>query len=268
MTVSVTDQKGQVVAGLPKDQFTVLDKKTPLQITSFSNEDQPTSIAILLDMSGSMATSLPYTAAWISRFIQGAGHSNEYLILGFDVQGRVLCNWGCSQRELVAALDSIAKTKAWGQTALYGSCAFALREVTSRKLFKRAIVLLSDGQDSMSKISYGELRRQLQQSDVMIYCVGLLFGGDVGSALGMEGQGILDDLALRSGGQAFYPKTRNEFDSIADHIAFELQHQYILGFKIDVTQNQHHEFKVKITSSKNSAQKHLTVRHRTTINVS
>ena len=70
---------------------------------------------------------------------------------------------------------------------------------------KRALLLISDGQDNNSRYTFGELRRLLKESDVVLYGIGILGGNDAGSALGMEGQSILDELANVSGGKASFP---------------------------------------------------------------
>jgi VWFA-related protein len=268
LTVSVTNQHGQIVPGLEKERFTVSEKKTNYQITSFSNNDQPTSITILVDMSGSMKDEFPIMEEWIEHFIRAANHANEYLIVAFDAQPRVLCNWRCGEKELAQVLGSIAKAQPkqnTANTALFDACAFAVAELKARSLSKRAIVLLSDGMDNVSRTSLRELHRSLQLSDAMVYAIGLLGRGAGGTALGMEGQGILDELSSTGGGEAFYANARDQLDRIANHIGFELEHQYILGFKMDATADrQFHIIKVKVTPppAVPPDRLHLTIRHR------
>ena len=91
--------------------------------------------------------------------------------------------------------------------------------------------MISDGQDNSSRFAFGNVRRLLKESDVTLYGVGILSGTDAGSALGMEGQGILDELAGVSGGKAFFPRSAAEMDDIFEQIALELRHQYSIGYK-------------------------------------
>jgi len=93
-----------------------------------------------------------------------------------------------------------------------------------------------------------ELRRVLKESDVVLYAIGILGGSDVGSSLGMEGQGILDELASVSGGKAFYPRSAPEMDDIFEQIALELRHQYSIGYRPPNFKNdgKWHHIKVKV----------------------
>ncbi|MCA1557129.1 MAG: VWA domain-containing protein, partial [Acidobacteria bacterium] len=96
---------------------------------------------------------------------------------------------------------------------------------------KRAIILISDGQDNDSRYTFSEVRKLLKESDVVLYGIGILGGNDPGSAQGMEGQSILDELSSVSGGKAFFPNSGAEMDEIFERIALELRHQYSIGYK-------------------------------------
>ncbi len=100
-----------------------------------------------------------------------------------------------------------------------------------------------------SRYTFSELRRLLKESDVVLYGIGILSGSDAGSQMGMEGQGILDELASVSGGKAFFPRSNAEMDDIFEQIALELRHQYSIGYKpVNFTSNgRWHKIKVKVT---------------------
>jgi Ca-activated chloride channel family protein len=114
---------------------------------------------------------------------------------------------------------------------------------------KRALLLISDGQDNSSRYTFSELRRMLKESDVVVYSIGILSGIDSGSSMGMEGQGILDELSSVSGGKAFFPNTPAEMDEIFERIALELRHQYSIGYRPSNFANdgKWHKIKVKIS---------------------
>src|SRR5207249_11226774 len=90
--------------------------------------------------------------------------------------------------------------------------------------------------------------RRSSDLDVVLYGVGILSGGDAGSSLGMEGQGILDELANVSGGKAFFPRSDVEMDDIFEQIALELRHQYSIGYKPTnfAVDGKWHHIKVKV----------------------
>jgi Ca-activated chloride channel family protein len=111
------------------------------------------------------------------------------------------------------------------------------------------VLLISDGQDNSSRYTFSELRRLLKESDVLIYAIGILDGGDMGSTLGVAGQAILDELASVSGGKAFFPSSGAEMNEIFERIALELRHQYSIGYKPSnfVNDGKWHKLKVKVT---------------------
>jgi len=270
LTVALTNERGQVVPGLEKERFSVSEKNAHYEITSFSNDNQPASVAMILDMSGSVtSTRLPIMASWITRFIAGANRANEYLLIGFDVQPSVLCNWRCSEKELSTALSSFSNAKTKNDTALFDACAFGFDQLKSRTLSKRAMVVLSDGMDNESKISLGRLRQLFQQSEITFYGIDTMAFD--GSAASMLGEDVLDKLAWISGGHAFFPRTRDEFEKIADHLSFELGHQYTLGFTLaPVPGRPFREIKLKLVPpAGNSSQKSekLLLRYRPTVYV-
>ena len=249
LTVTVTDQDLRFVGGIEKNQFSLLEKKSPIEIESFSNDDRPLSVAILLDLSGSQAGKIIHSANWITHFIGSGNSSNEYLILGFDSTSHLLCDWGCGTKDLVAALGASIQAAPKGGTALYDTCDLALRKMERSSNVRRIVVILSDGLDNLSKVTFTQLRRSLKQSDVMVYSVVMINRIDLGSHLGHEGQGVLDELAAVTGGKAFFARSKDEMMDNADHIALELKHQYRLTFKVAGPKDHElHKIKVKVTS--------------------
>ena len=248
LTVTVTDPKGRYVSGLDKEHFSLTDKKREHEITSFANDNGPMSVAILIDKSGSMTGNKPRLMAdWVAHFIGGSNIANEYLIIEFTTETKVLCDWDCGDKNLLAALYSLSVTAPQKQTAFYDACDFALRKIQTRSRTRRALVMMTDGLDNESKISFTQLRRSLKQSDVMIYAVGLLSGSNAGSSLGMEPQGVMDELASITGGKAFFPRSATELTEIAEQISLELKTQYRIGLKLDTPpDHQFHSIKVKV----------------------
>ena len=130
-----------------------------------------------------------------------------------------------------AVLGKLTFVQTKSNTALYDACYLGVERVQRGAHGKRALLLISDGQDNNSRYTFNELRRVLKESDVVLYSVGILGGSDIGSSLGMEGQSILDELSGVSGGKAFYPRSPAEMDDIFEQIALELRHQYSIGYR-------------------------------------
>ncbi|HKO97942.1 MAG TPA: VWA domain-containing protein [Pyrinomonadaceae bacterium] len=229
LTVTVTDTYGRFVSGLNKNAFTVLDEKKPQEITFFSDDDSPVSVGVLFDVSGSMSgEKIKRARDALAKFIQTSHNSDEYFLIGFNSRAQLLLD---KTRDGNSVLDKLTFVQTRNNTALYDACYLGVEKVQRGSHPKRALLLISDGQDNNSRYTFNELRRLLKESDVVLYGVGILSGVDAGSPMGMEGQGILDELASVSGGKAFFPRSAAEMDDIFEQIALELRHQYSIGYK-------------------------------------
>lgn len=247
LTVTVTDTYGRYVSGLGRGAFTVLDEKQPQEITFFSDDDSPVSVGVLFDVSGSMSGDKVKRARdALAKFIQTSHNSDEYFLIGFNSRAQLLLD---KTRDGDAVLDKLMFVQTKHNTALYDACYLGVEKVQRGTHPKRALLLISDGQDNNSRYTFNELKRLLKESDVVLYGIGILGGGDAGSALGMEGQSILDELANVSGGKAFFPRSGPEMDDIFEQIALELRHQYSIGYKpANFTDNgKWRKVKVKVT---------------------
>jgi len=247
LTVTVTDTYGRYVSGLTKNAFTLLDQKIPQEITFFSDEDSPVSVGVIFDVSGSMSGEKVRKAREaLSKFIQTSHNSDEYFLIGFNSRAQLLLD---KTRDGNAVLNKLMFVETRNNTALYDACYLGVEKVQRGAHPKRALLLISDGQDNNSRYTFNELRRLLKESDVVLYGIGILSGSDANSMLGMEGQGILDELANVSGGKAFFPRSAVEMDDIFEQIALELRHQYSIGYKPNnfVNDGKWHKIKVKVT---------------------
>jgi Ca-activated chloride channel family protein len=245
-TVTVTDTYGRYVSGLGKNAFTVMDDKKPQEITFFSDDDSPVSVGVIFDVSGSMSgDKIRRARDALSKFIQTSHDSDEYFLIAFNSRAQLLLD---KTRDGNAVLDKLTFVQTKNNTALYDACYLGVEKVQRGAHPKRALLLISDGQDNNSRYTFNELRRLLKESDVTLYGIGILSGGDAGSTLGMEGQGILDELAGVSGGKAFFPRSAAEMDDIFEQIALELRHQYSIGYKPTDFANdgRWHRIKVKV----------------------
>jgi len=243
--VTVTDIYGRFVSGLSKNAFSVFDEKSQQDITFFSDEDAPVSVGILFDVSGSMSGDKVRRARdALAHFIQTSHDRDEYFLIGFNSRAQLLMD---RTRDGNAVLDKLTFVQTKNNTALYDACYLGVERVQRGTHPKRALLLISDGQDNNSRYTFNELRRVLKESDVVLYAIGILGGSDVGSALGMEGQGIMDELAGVSGGKAFYPHSGAEMDDIFEQIALELRHQYSIGYRATTFDGKWHKIKVKVS---------------------
>jgi Ca-activated chloride channel family protein len=205
LTVTVTDTYGRYVSGLSKSAFAVYDNKQQQEITFFSDDDSPVSVGVIFDVSGSMSGDKVKRARdALSKFIQTSHDADEYFLIAFNSRAQLLLD---RTRDGDSILNKLTFVETKSQTALYDACYLGVEKVQRGAHPKRALLLISDGQDNDSRYTFNELRKLLKESDVTLYAIGILSGSDAGSALGMEGQGVLDELSGVSGGMAFFPRS-------------------------------------------------------------
>ncbi len=230
-TITVTDIYGRFVSGLGKNAFSIFDDKSQQDITFFSDEDSP------------VCDKVRRARDALAHFVQTSHDRDEYFLIGFNSRAQLLMD---RTRDGNAVLDKLTFVQTKNNTALYDACYLGVERVQRGTHPKRALLLISDGQDNNSRYTFNELRRVLKESDVVLYAVGILGGSDAGSSLGMEGQGIMDELAGVSGGKAFYPRSAAEMDDIFEQIALELRHQYSVGYRPPSFDSKWHRIKVKV----------------------
>jgi Ca-activated chloride channel homolog len=245
VNVTLTDSYGRYVTGLSKEAFSIFDNKEEQQITHFSDDDAPVSMGVVFDVSGSMGKEkLSRAREALRHFIDTSHGKDEYFLIGFNSRAQLLMD---RTRDSDAMLSRLTFVEAKGNTALYDACYLGIERVTRGTHQKRALLVISDGQDNSSRYTFGELRRLLKETDVLIYAVGIIERGSPGS-LDMGGQALLDELASVSGGRAFFPETGAEMNEIFERIAIELRHQYSIGYRPSNFANdgKWHRIKVKV----------------------
>ena len=260
LTLTVTDLYGRYVSGLTKDAFTIIDENEEQEITFFSDADAPVSIGILFDVSGSMSgEKIAKARNALERFINTSHPRDEYFLIAFNSRAQLLMD---RTRDGEAVLQKLTLVEPRKNTALYDACYLGVERVTRGTYPKKALLIISDGQDNSSRYNFKEVRRLMKESDVVIYSVGIMDGRDSGSTEGMQGQAFLDELSSVTGGKSFYPQTNVELDEIFERIALELRHQYSIGYtpKDFQPDGKWHRVKVKVKPPRGLPR--LTVRGR------
>ncbi len=228
LTLTVTDSGGRFVSGLKKNAFTIKDNNVEQDIQYFSDTDAPVSVGILFDVSDSMSgDKIQKARQALSRFIATSHPSDEYFLIAFNSRAQLLLD---RSRNGEAVLDKLSMVKPDKNTALYDAVYLGIERVTRGSHQKRALLIISDGQDNASRYNFGEVRRLMKESDVVAYSIGIMGYDDSSSQLGMQGQIFLDEISSVTGGKAFYPRTDIEMDDVFERIALELRHQYSIGY--------------------------------------
>jgi Ca-activated chloride channel family protein len=172
VTATVTGRDGRFVSGLQREDFTIYDDDKPQEITHFSNERVPVSLGILLDTSGSMTSDKMAAArAAISRFVvELLGPEDEFFFVEFSDSVRITQSWTTDRRAIIRAAS---QANAGGGTALYDAIARSLPMAAAGTHQKKAILAISDGNDSSSSVTIAELRQAIRESDVLVYSLGV-----------------------------------------------------------------------------------------------
>ncbi len=172
VTATVSDQNGYFVSGLSKDDFIVYEDGQRQEITNFSNERVPVSLGILLDTSGSMTPDKMSAArSAIDRFIYDLlGKDDELFFMQFASVPDLLQGWTYDRRAISRA---VGETTAAGGTAMYDAIARALPIAADGRNQKKALLVISDGNDTNSRTTVGQLRNLIRESEVMVYALGV-----------------------------------------------------------------------------------------------
>jgi Ca-activated chloride channel family protein len=218
------------------------------------------SVGIIFDVSGSMSgEKIAKARNALSKFIGTSHPSDEYFLIAFNNRAQLLLD---RTRDGDAVLQKLTLVNPKQNTALYDAVYLGTERVTRGTHQKKALLIISDGQDNASRYNFGEVRRLMKESDVVTYAVGIIGGSDSASPLGMQGQSFLDELTSVTGGKSFYPASDIEMDEIFERIALELRHQYSIGYTPTNFQPDGKWRKVKVKVKPPRGLPRLTVRGR------
>lgn len=172
VTATVTDGEGRFVSGLGKDDFIVYEDGQPQTITHFSNERVPVSLGIALDASGSMTSDKMSAArAAIDRFVYDLlGSDDDLFFMQFANRPQLVQEWTTDRRAISRAVTRVLPA---GGTALYDAIADGVPLANIGRHPKKALLAISDGNDTSSRISVGELRSVIRESEVLVYALGV-----------------------------------------------------------------------------------------------
>jgi Ca-activated chloride channel family protein len=226
MNITVTDPQGRFVTGLEEDHFEIYDDKVRQKIEFFSDEDSPVSVGVIFDISGSMKGRIQRATFALRRFLETCHEQDEYFLVGFNTQARLITDFTGNPERISGEL-ALAETK--GSTALYDAAYIGVEKVRQGRHSRRALIIISDGQDNSSRYTFRELRQLVRETDVQIYCIGITnaFGN---MSLDLQGQSILDELSRLTGGRAFFPTNNLELQEVITKVGLELRHQYSIGY--------------------------------------
>jgi len=215
------------------------------EIVDFYREERPVTLAVISDSSGSMQAAMKTVHAAASRFLDALGPEDKALVIDFDDKVYLLQDVTTNRDDLRLALTS---TSALGGTALYDALYASYRKLKGID-GRKAIILLSDGDDTSSKFSFRRVLDEAKINDYIIYTIGL---GT--SFLDVDLRRILKSLAEETGGRAYFPDKVDELEGVYQEIAAELKSQYYITYEPSATTWDGRWRKIRLTVPKKNVE--------------
>lgn len=248
---TVSDRKGRFVNDLTKDDFEVFEAKKPQSIVQFTAEsDLPLRLAILIDTSNSIRERFRFQQEAATDFINTVvrPRQDKAIIVSFDTAAELVTDLTDDTEKLTAGIRSL---RPGGGTALYDAIFFACRDKLMqdqpREKFRRAMVILSDGEDNQSRWTREQALEMAHKADVVIYSISTNI-----SRIPTDGDKVLKYFAEQTGGLAFFPFKATDLAQSFENIENELRHQYNVLYRPEPlkTDGLYHPVDVRVKNRK------------------
>lgn len=230
MLATVKNMQGQMVGGLKKEDFIVLDNGVEQEVTLFErNTAQPLSVAMLVDRSRSTQREKNYELEAVQRFFKAlfreGNPKDSTALYSFNYEVALMSEYTRNMGKLSSALGRL---RSEGATALYDAIYLAAED-QERREGRRVVVVVSDGGDTISKIRFEKALEALHKVNAVMYAVLIVpVAGDAGRNL--RGENALTTLTQWTGGQIFFPALGASLDDAFDTILRDLRTQYLIGY--------------------------------------
>jgi Ca-activated chloride channel homolog len=230
MLFTVTDRKGRFVTDLAREDFEVVEGKKPQTIQEFTAEsDLPLRLGILIDTSNSVRDRFRFEQDAAAEFLRTVMRArlDKAILVRFDTRAELVTDLVDDPHQLEAGIRGL---RPGGGTALYDAIFYACRDKLAldqpRTKFRRAIVIVSDGDDNQSDYTRDQALEMAQKADVVIYAISTNSSGAA-----TDGDKVLKYLTSETGGRAFFPFQVEDMAQSFENIANELRHQYNLLYR-------------------------------------
>jgi Ca-activated chloride channel homolog len=227
---TVTDRHGRYIKDLKSDDFKIIDDQKLVELRSFRSEtDLPLQVGLLVDASNSVRDRFKFEQDAAIEFLNSIirPHYDEAFVVGFDATPEVTQDFTDSTENLSSGVRML---RAGGGTAMYDALYFACRDKLLKQPqtgpVRRAIILLSDGEDNLSHVTREEAIEMAQRADVIVYTISTNISGMKGN-----GDKVLERIAEATGGRSFFPFQMREMSDAFLSIQEELRSQYAIGYK-------------------------------------
>ncbi len=249
---TVSDKRGRFVTDLSRDDFEVLERRNEQKILEFSSlSDLPLRLAILIDTSNSVRDRFKFQQEAAIEFINSVMRPevDKAIVVSFDTGVNLVADLTGDPEALSEAIRSL---RPGGGTALYDAIFYACRDKLMqdkpRHKFRRALVILSDGEDNLSRYSRDQALEMAHRADAVLYTISTNI-----SRVQTDGDRVLKYFAEETGGLVFFPFKVEDLTQSFENIANELRHQYNILYRPEplVTDGRYHPVQIRVKNHKN-----------------
>lgn len=241
--VAVIDNKGHFIPNIPRGNFRVLEDNVPQPIKSFAMGEAPMTVAMVIEFSN--AFQRYWGETWYQTLMASYGFietlkKDDYVaVVAYDLRPEILCDFTTDRMKVQEAMQRL-RIAAFSESNMYDALTDTADRMSSIE-GRKAIVLISTGIDTFSKLTFDKTRKMLQESGVPIYAIGLMQAlrerMDAYGAMGpiarldfLQADNTLRTFTKETGGMAFFPRFYGEFPGIFGAIHQALRNQYVIGY--------------------------------------
>jgi len=243
LPISVSDKSGKLITDLQQKAFKVFENGVEQPIKLFKREDVPVSLGIIIDNSGSMREKRQKVETASLDLVKASNPQDEVFIVNFNDDAFLDVEFTSDIKKME---EGVARIDSRGGTAMRDAINKSIDYLIEKgKRQKKVLLVITDGNDNASRISLEKLVTRAQQSEVLLYAIGLLNEEEHREA--KIAKRALDSLSRESGGLAFYPKSVAEVDELTLQVAHELRNQYTIAYSPTVQQMDGSFRQIKVT---------------------
>jgi VWFA-related protein len=230
LPTTVMDKNGHLVTNLPREAFTVVENGVQQEIKQFKREDVPVSMGLIIDNSGSMRDKRAKVEAAALALVKASNPDDEVFIVNFNDEAFLDNPHGKDFTSDIKEMeDALTRIDSRGGTAMRDAIRMSIDHVKEKAhKDKKVLVVVTDGNDNSSVVGLEDLVKAAQQSEVLIYAVGLLTDEERREA--KRAQRALEALAEATGGETFFPRDVSEVERIATQVAHDIRNQYTIAY--------------------------------------
>jgi Ca-activated chloride channel family protein len=227
---TVVDKSGHLITNLTQDAFTVYENGVQQPIRVFRREDVPVSLGLIIDNSGSMRDKRAKVEAAALALVKDSNPEDEVFIVNFNDEAFLDNPHGKSFTSNIKEMEeALTRIDSRGGTAMRDAVRMSIDHLKEKAhKDKRVLVAVTDGNDNASAVTLENLVKASQQSEVLIYAVGLL--GEEERREAQRAQRALKALANATGGDVYFPKDTGEVEKIAHQVARDIRNQYTIAY--------------------------------------